>query len=116
MTFQPNDFMDELDVNHKDLDITNNAMSNLEWVTHKENVEHYWNTADFSQRLPTPKGSTHHLAVMTDELVLEFRKRWELVKGVYGERSKLAREFGIAESTARLITGGKTWKHLLPEV
>lgn len=29
LTFQPNEVMHELDVNHKDLDITNNKMSNL---------------------------------------------------------------------------------------
>lgn len=113
LTFQPNPMMDELHVNHKDLDVANNKMSNLEWVTEKENSEHYWNNPNIGDRLPTPSGEQHHLAVMTDELVIEFRRRWEEVKGVYGQRSKLAREFGIGESTARLITDGKTWKHLL---
>ncbi len=114
MTFQPNPVMDQLHVNHKDLNPRNNALSNLEWMTEKENSEHYWKNPNIGDRLPTPSGATHHLAVMTDELVIEFRRRWEEVKDVYGQRSKLAREFGIAESTARLITDGKTWKHLLP--
>lgn len=113
MTFQPNSVMDELEVNHKDLDITNNKISNLEWVTGKENIEHYWNNPNIDQRVSTISGEDHHLSVMTDELVVEFRRRWRQVKGLYGQRSKLAREFGIAESTARLITEGKTWKHLL---
>lgn len=113
MTFQPNPVMEELSVNHKDLDINNNQICNLEWVMAKQNSEHYWKTADLSKRLPTPAGETHHLSVLTDDLVIELRRRWEGVKGVYGERSKLAREFGIAESTARQITDGVTWKHLL---
>lgn len=113
LTFQPNQVMEELDVNHKDLNITNNSISNLEWVTHKENVEHYWNNPNIDERLPTPAGEAHHLAVLSDQLVIELRRRWEEVKDVYGQRTKLAREFGIAESTARLITDGKTWKHLL---
>ena len=29
------------EVNHKDLDKSNNHVSNLEWCTHAENVEHY---------------------------------------------------------------------------
>lgn len=113
MTFQPNPVMDELEVNHKDLDVTNNKISNLEWVTSKENIEHYWNNPNIDQRLTTMCGEGHHLSVMTDDLVIEFRKRWDEVKGIFGQRSKLAREFGITESTARLITEGKTWKHLL---
>lgn len=31
------------EVNHKDRNKENNTIENLEWVTHKENMEHYWN-------------------------------------------------------------------------
>lgn len=115
MHFQPNPFMEELLVNHKDLDVANNKISNLEWVTYQGNSDHYWSSdkALTHNANGATKGEKHHLSVMTDELVIEFRRRWEEVKGVYGQRSKLAREFGISESTARLITEGKTWKYLL---
>ena len=39
-TFNPVDNMDNLEVNHKDEDKTNNNLTNLEWVTHLENVRH----------------------------------------------------------------------------
>lgn len=114
MTFEPRDDADEMEVNHKDLNILNNALSNLEWTTCTENKAHYHKSEKFKEAIKkTPQGNTHHLAVMTDEKVLEFRRRWEEVKDLYGQRSKLAREFGISESTARLITDGITWKHLL---
>ena len=32
------------EVNHKDLNKNNNSYSNLEWVTHKENQQHYFNS------------------------------------------------------------------------
>lgn len=39
-TFNPRNDMDELEVNHKDEVKTNNILSNLEWMTHLENVNY----------------------------------------------------------------------------
>ena len=32
----------KLEVNHKDGNTKNNSFTNLEWVTHKENLQKYW--------------------------------------------------------------------------
>ena len=116
LTFQPCEVQDELFVNHKDFDVTNNRLDNLEWVTHQENADHFWREHVDPTRHLTQVGAAHHLSVLTDELVLEFRKRWEDGKDIYGYKTKLAREFGIAEATARQIINGTTWKHLLLKV
>jgi hypothetical protein len=114
LTFQPNPMMDELEVNHKDLDTTNNKMSNLEWVTQKENKEHYVASDKFKTavRENMPKGEDQHLSKLTNEQVIEIRRLYD--NDEHGSRKKLRETFGIAESTLRQILKRKTWKHLLP--
>lgn len=115
LTFQPNPMMDELEVNHKDLDTTNNKMSNLEWVTQKENKEHYQASDKFKTVIiKVPKGEDQHLSKLSNEQVIEIRRLYSANE--HGSRKKLREKFGIAESTLRQILQGKTWKHLLPEV
>lgn len=112
MTFQPNPVMDQLEVNHKDLDTTNNKMSNLEWVTEKENKAHYVASDKFKTVIiKVPKGEDQHLSKLTEEQVLEIRRLYE--SNQHGTRKKLREKFGVSESAIRDILNGKTWKHLL---
>lgn len=99
-----------LEVNHKDFDITNNKLTNLEWVTPRENTDHYWTGANLEERLPTPKGENHHLAVVTAEIVKEIRRLWDT--GEVTNKSLLAKMFGIGESTVRQIVNRVTWKDI----
>lgn len=44
-TFIPNPD-NKPEVNHKNLDKTDNRIENLEWVTKQENMDHYWSSKD----------------------------------------------------------------------
>lgn len=106
--FEPIDNAEEMTVNHKDLNIKNNALVNLEWCTQLDNNKHYWRTTDLSERKPTPSGEAHHLAVLNEELVLEIRQKASEGRSV----NSLAKEYGIAEGTARAVVKRTTWKHI----
>ena len=113
LTFQPNPVMDELEVNHKDLDTTNNKMSNLEWVTEKENKAHYVASEKFKTTIiKVPKGEEQHLSKLTNEQVLEIRAIHKLNE--YKSIKGLLEIYGISRSAFRDIVKGRTWKHLLP--
>lgn len=43
------------EINHKDLNKTNNDVSNLEYVTHSENMEHAYRAGRFKNSLPWKK-------------------------------------------------------------
>lgn len=73
MAFLPNE-LNKPFVNHKDGCKTNNILSNLEWVTHAENVAHAWATGLRNRKL-------------TVEQVLEIRastKSYRELASIYG--------------------------------
>jgi hypothetical protein len=115
MTFQPNPVMDELEVNHKDLDTTNNKMSNLEWVTSRENKDHYVASDKFKTiKREMVCGEDQHLSKLTEVQVLEIRELHET--GNYKTIKEVCEFYGISRSAHADVVKGRTWKHLLPNV
>ncbi|MNQ86769.1 NUMOD4 motif protein [compost metagenome] len=108
--FEPIDNPSEMAVNHKDFNVQNNTLSNLEWCTTAENNQHYWDNAVLSERLATPRGETHHLAVLTEEKVKEIRRLYE--ENIVTNKSELGRMFGCRENTIRQILKRTTWKNI----
>lgn len=95
---------EESDVNHKDGDHANNRIENLEWTDSRANQLHAIATGLYAGR-----GQGHGRAKLTDGQVHEIRRRWT---GVYGDQSRLAREFGVSQSLIAKIVRGDVWTHL----
>lgn len=80
----------------------NNALSNLVWGTHQENID------DKSSHGTNVKGENQRSAKLTEEKVLELRERIR-----NGETAAaIAKEWGLLPSMIRAAANGTKWKHL----
>lgn len=96
--FKPVEGMEKLQVNHKDGDKTNNHLSNLEWTTCKENIQHA-----IQKGL---RADINGAAKLTSEQVIEIYRRAR-----NGERNiDLAKEFHINPDQVGRIKNKKSWK------
>ena len=108
LTFVPNS-QSAKEVNHKNANIRDNRPENLEWVSSKQNKQHaialglYKNLGK-----NTPKGSLNNRSKLTEQQVIEIRKRIE-----DGETQRgLGREYGVSGTLIRFIHLRRTWKHI----
>jgi hypothetical protein len=90
-------------INHKNGDKFDNRASNIEWCTHKENMEHYWNS-DNAQR-----GENSTNAKLTKEDVLEIRAAYRL--GCF-EYKDFVDAYGTSVDNIRHIIKRRSWKHI----
>lgn len=91
------------DINHKDGIKTHNYDSNLEWVTHKENMQHR------SDVLGCMVGTDNPTNKLTDEQVIEI---YNLCKTTDMRYKDIAESYNIVPSQVSLIVGGYKWKYL----
>lgn len=105
-----------LDINHKDLIKTNNRVSNLEYITRRENIRHAWdNGACINSVL---NGSRYNLCLkgvlngsskLTEEQVLSIRKEFDF-GGI--TKKELARRYEVTDVMIGKIIRREKWKHI----
>lgn len=87
-------------VNHIDCDKLNNEQSNLEWVTHQENMEH----AKQFNRFDTRKGFDCPASKLTPELCERIDELSESLSN-----RKIAKLLGLGKDTVRLYLNGERY-------
>lgn len=87
------------EVNHKDCNKSNNSVSNLEWCTRSENLQHAWRHG------MKCTGEKHGMHILTAEQVKDIRTK-KLSQKEY------ARLYGIAQCTVSAIQLGRLWREV----
>lgn len=98
--FNPVEGMENLQVNHNDGNKENNNLSNLEWVTCKENIHHAMENG--------LRAEVNGAAKLTPKQVKEI-----YIRGNNGERNiDLSNEYGVHPDIIGKIKNGKMWREV----
>lgn len=106
IAFIPNP-LNKPQLNHIDGDTDNNKVSNLEWCTASENIQHAHDIGLASS--PKLKGSKHGAAKLTEEKVYEIKKLLQL--GIHTHQ-QIADMYDISKSTIGGISSNRKWRHV----
>ena len=99
-----------LEVNHKNANKHDNCISNLEWISHINNIKHAINLGIFCNRKHNPKfGENSPFSKLTDSQVIKMREMYASGHYFYED---LCYIFKIKLTTVFKIINGITWKHI----
>lgn len=104
MTFIPNP-LGKREVNHKNYICFDNRVSNLEWVSSKENMHH----AFAGKRIKWARGESNGKAILRTDQVIKIKL---LLKSNTLTVSEVARKYGVSSNCISGIKNGYNWKHV----
>lgn len=106
-------YFEGAEINHKDFNRHNNNADNLEWVTHKENLEHSM-TYNYDAICKGHAGTNNGRATLTENDVLEIRKMYDEGLRVIDICRKLYPDddYHSHWSTIAYIVKRKSWKNI----
>lgn len=102
------DIPEDLEINHKNGIKTDNTPSNLELVTHKENINH-------AVRIGLQEilfGETHGSSVLKEGDIRNIKYLSYLGPKCGFSQRKIAKIYGTCKSTIANIQSGKSWAHV----
>lgn len=95
---------DEMEVNHKDGNKSNNHYSNLEYLSHRDNCQHSFDVLGRK----APRGEGSGVSKITEDDVREIRCLY--ASGV--TQREIGERYGLTHVAVGHITRGKTWQHV----
>jgi len=96
------------EVNHIDSNTSNNAVENLEWVTHHQNMQHAFSKGN-GKHPPLHHGEAQHNSKLTEKVVREIRERYSSGKVAC---AAIARDYNVSRNCIHSIVQRKSWKHI----
>ncbi len=97
-------------INHKDGDKLNNSFDNLEWCTHKENIQHAWDTG--LRNSDSISGVNNCSSILKEEDILFIKNNYIPYSRIFGTR-RLGIMFNVDHSVISEIVNNKSYKNML---
>lgn len=98
----------KLVVNHKDSDTSNNNVSNLEWVTDLENLQHAKDNGLLGKYGIGREGIITHAKLTEDDVVDILRLYFDDNK----TQNEIADKYSVTQNTIHKIVNNKSWTYL----